>query len=600
MASGLVPSVRIDLGVILGTAAVAGVHRFAGIPFALPPVGNRRFTRAVESRVPYAGGVFNASRMGAPCMQNPDGDPRPPGYEEGPPPNEDCLTLNVYRPASAAPGAKLPVMVWVYGGGLCSGYSGNAQFNGSQLALQQGVIVVTVSYRLGALGFLPLGALPGFDFDGGGSGGMNGMNDVIVGLHWVRRHIGAFGGRATDITLFGESSGGYLSCVLSVAPAARGLFTRAALQSGPCAGGPPTSTGRGWGPSSLALAHNVSQRVMADLNVSTLAELRSVSAELVQWPDELMSDLAVAPYFTGYFADSFVMGATTTDAAWKQGQINPDVLLIGHTSKDGTSAFYGTAPTLGLTPGDPVQTDAAAYREALKAAWGANAPQIEAQYPLSMYGGSPQAAFLQADADAYVICPSYRLAGFAASAGRQVWSYEFAHFQPQRSGPQPASVRGAVSGGETATTTPGWGCDNGPELDVVSPEPLPTTLRWATHGAEVRYVFGSEAAPDNLGPPNNWTICDFTTEERTLSQVMLGYWAAFAANADPNAGCGGHAGHGGHGGHGGQPCPPWPRSIGGAAGMTQMLVVPDAEGELGPVHAPHQAHCAFWETLFPS
>ena len=292
-----------------------------------------------------------------------------------------------------------------------------------------------------------------------------------------------------------------------------------------------------------------------------------------------MSDLAFAPYFTGYFADSFVMGATTTDAAWKQGQINPDVLLIGHTSKDGTSAFYGTAPTLGLNPGDPVQTDAAAYREALKAAWGANAPQIEAQYPLSMYGGSPQSAFVQADADAYVICPSYRIASFAASAGRRVWSYEFAHFQPQRSGPQPGSE------------TPGWGCDNGPELDVASPEPLPTTLRWATHGAEVRYVFGSEAAPDNLGPPNNWTVCDFTAEERALSQLMLGYWSAFAANADPNEECAGH---------GGQPCPAWPRSIGGASGMTQMLVVPDAEGELGPVHAPHQAHCAFWETLFPS
>ena len=439
------PAVHIDLGTVLGAVAAVGVERFVGIPFAPSPTGERRFARAVESRAPFAGGVLNATVPGAPCIQNPLGDPRPPGHEEAPPPSEDCLFLNIHRPANTPPNAQLPVMVWAFGGGLCGGYASNAQFNASQLALQQGVIVVTVSYRLGALGFLPLGSLPGIDFDGGGSGGMNGLHDVVVGLRWVQRQIGAFGGRASDVTLFGESSGSYLSCVLSVSPRALGLFTRAALQSGPCAGGPPTPSGQGWGPSSTAFARNVSRRVLSTLNVSTLAGLRAVPAERVQWPDELMNDLVVAPYFSGYFEDSYANQAKAKpsqakprqatpsplcryvvdgapEAAWKAGAIVPSALIVGYTSKDGTSAFYGTAPTLGNIPPDPKQTDAAAYQAALAAAWGKHAAAVEMQYPLAEYDGSPQAAYIQADADAFVICPAFAIARWAAQAGLDVWS----------------------------------------------------------------------------------------------------------------------------------------------------------------------------------
>jgi hypothetical protein len=113
---------------------------------------------------------------------------------------------------------------------------------------------------------------------------------------------------------------------------------------------------------------------------------------------------------------------------WASGRINPTALIVGYTAKDGTAAFYGTAPTLGLVPGDKVQTSAADYRHALTSTWAGLADAVEAAYPLPSYAASPQAAFIQADADVYVICPQRVLAAYAAATGRPTWSYEFAHF----------------------------------------------------------------------------------------------------------------------------------------------------------------------------
>jgi len=153
-------------------------------------------------------------------------------------------------------------MVWAFGGGLCGGYAGNRYYNGSALALRHGVIVVTVSYRIGALGFLTTR-----DDHELGSGGMNGINDVIVALKWVQKNIRYFGGDPDRVTLAGQSSGAYLTCTLCVSPAAKGLFKHAILQSGPCIGGPP---GKGWGPRSLSFGIDVTARVFEALNVSSL------------------------------------------------------------------------------------------------------------------------------------------------------------------------------------------------------------------------------------------------------------------------------------------------------------------------------------------
>merc|ERR1719359_1322942 len=145
-------------------------------------------------------------------------------------------------------------MVWNFGGRLCAGYAGNRYFNGSVLAREHGVIVVTVQYRLGALGFLVSDK-----FKGPGNGGMNGIRDTVVALRWVQHHIESFGGDPNQVTLFGQSSGAYAACTISVAPEAKGLFQRLIMQSGPCFGGPPN---KGWGPRNATFGYQVAKQVM--------------------------------------------------------------------------------------------------------------------------------------------------------------------------------------------------------------------------------------------------------------------------------------------------------------------------------------------------
>jgi len=237
--------------------------------------------------------------------------------------------------------------------------------DGASLASREDVIVVTVSYRVGALGFLP--AVQGaFGLSGGGrdpgNGGMNGIYDIIVALRWLQVHLASFGGDAERVTLFGQSSGSYAVCTLCVSHAARGLFSAAALQSGPCFGGPP---GRGWGPVTSITPAAVAAEVLTKLNVTDVLGLRRLrDASLVQWPARLMDDLALAPYFSGYFVDAAVVSASPEEL-WRRaaaggggggsGILVPRALIVGATSKDGTAGFYGTAPTLGNVPPDPKQ-----------------------------------------------------------------------------------------------------------------------------------------------------------------------------------------------------------------------------------------------------
>ena len=118
------------------------------------------------------------------------------------------------------------------------------------------------------------------------------------------------------------------------------------MQSGPCLGGPPN---KGWGPRNASFGRRVTAQIFATHNISSLEELRHVPAEQVQWPDYTMNDADVAPYFSGYFEDPGFLPASARQL-WEAGRINPKEVIVGHTSKDGTAAFYGTAPTLGFFP----------------------------------------------------------------------------------------------------------------------------------------------------------------------------------------------------------------------------------------------------------
>lgn len=568
------PSATTPLGTAVGRSPAAGVERFGGLPYALPPLGARRLGRAEVNDLPWPGGVLDATRLGPPCVQNPLGDPRSTESESDAP-TEDCLRLNIWRPVPTGTDMLHPVMVYLFGGGLCTGFAASEYLNGSNLVLQHQVLVVTVQYRLGALGFLV-----GDDPMRPGTGGMNGIHDVIVSLQWLQKYVGAFGGDARDITLFGQSSGAYAVCTLCVAPEAKGLFRRASLLSGPCFGGP---TLRGWGPGSIEKGQNVTKQILAATGATTLDDLRRLPAERVQWPNEWMSDKDKAPYFSGYFLDPAVL-PRPAEELFREGAINPEELIVSFTSKDGTAAYYGTAPTLGLVGSDANTSTPEGYRSAMLAAWGPDADAVMREYALTAYS-SASAACVQADADAYVICPLRRLSHYAALAGRAVWVSEFAHFQPSPSEPRGCSGYGPHG-------CKGFGCDNGVELDVVPGWHSESSQLWATHGADYRYIFGTESGPDGVGPPNNVTNCKFTAEEASLSSLMMAYWASFARYGNPNAGAVLAA-------------PAWPRATlqpGGQVAVQRIrFSVASTDGvPTGLVDGVREANCDFWDALYPS
>jgi para-nitrobenzyl esterase len=216
------PTVSTASGAVRGTVE-NGLHGFRGIPYAEPPVGRLRF-RPPEPRRSWDG-VFEAYRFGNCHVQAFDAvEARLMGAASRPPAGPDCLNLNVWTPdLGRAPG--LPVMVWIHGGSSKHGAGSDSLYDGSTFA-HDGVVTVTLNYRLQATGFLYLPERPG--------AGAFGLLDQIAVLEWVQDNIAAFGGDPAQVTVAGESAGAHNIGQLLAAPAARGLFARAVLQSGAC------------------------------------------------------------------------------------------------------------------------------------------------------------------------------------------------------------------------------------------------------------------------------------------------------------------------------------------------------------------------------
>ncbi|WP_306393317.1 carboxylesterase/lipase family protein [Telluria beijingensis] len=320
LAAAAGPLATIDSGKVEGKVD-GGIASWKGIPFAAPPVGALRW-RAPQA-VALWSGVRQATAYAPDCMQLPfPSDAAPLGTQ----PDEDCLYLNVWKPADA--GARLPVLVWIYGGGFVNGGSSPPTYSGAELA-KQGVVVISFNYRIGRFGFF---AHPQLTREAGAGEplGNYGFMDQVAALQWIKRNAAAFGGDPANVTITGESAGGMSVNALLTSPMSAGLFAKAVVMSGGDGGTAPTS---------LADVEKIGQAFATGKGIAhddpqALDKLRALPAEQVVDGMNLATfrQPAAAATYHGPFVDGKV--AIDSGAAFGAGRMHRVPVMIGATSAD--------------------------------------------------------------------------------------------------------------------------------------------------------------------------------------------------------------------------------------------------------------------------
>jgi para-nitrobenzyl esterase len=439
------------------------VLAFRGIPYAAPPVGSLRW-KLPQPPLSWMG-TRDASTFGNVCPQL-DNNNQPFG-------SEDCLVLNIYVSSQPAHGQSQPVMVFLHGGSNIGGTTHGPVFDSSPLP-SQGVILVTVQYRLGLLGFF---TNPLLTAEGGGSSGNYGLRDQIAALTWVQQNIAGFGGDPSHVMLFGESAGSYDVQALLASPPAHGLFFAASMESGARIQGLlPT----------LASLETAEAPVVQTLGCGTatdvLACLRAVSADVVA------SNWNVVPLLHGAYQtlviEPVALPVDPFSALEQNG--SPVPLIIGSTREEESSANTTDDPTAS-PPLTEAQYEAAAHAEfdAIQAGAG---NQVLSFYPAVNYD-APVYALIAAESDLYDLTRVRNVARAAAGANRPpVWRYLYTHRY-----------------------------ENDPTLNPLR----------AFHGADVPFVFGTpQFIFGGLYTPS--------PAEVAFAGQMMGYWSRFAKTGDPN------------------------------------------------------------------
>jgi len=315
------PVVAVDSGKLEGKVD-DGIASWKGIPYAAAPTGSLRW-RAPQPVAPWPG-VRQATRYAADCMQLPfPSDAAPLGTA----PSEDCLYMNVWKPADASGKGKLPVIVWIYGGGFVNGGSSPPTYSGAELS-KQGALVVSFNYRIGRFGFFAHPQLTRADGDQGLLGNY-GFMDQIAALHWVKRNIAAFGGDPSNVTITGESAGGMSVNALLTSPMSAGLFAKAVVMSG---GDGATQTTPLAAVEKIGVNFASGKGIAAD-DPKALDKLRALPAEQVVDGLNLATFMRQGmPTYHGPFADGKV--AIDSRDAFARGRMHKVPVMIGATSAD--------------------------------------------------------------------------------------------------------------------------------------------------------------------------------------------------------------------------------------------------------------------------
>jgi para-nitrobenzyl esterase len=476
------PLVTIDCGTLEGAhfGAAPDEVMFLGIPFAAPPTGALRWKP--PQPVAKWQSIRKANAYGAACPQKEYPDlieaykkrvvqTLEPYWTFRT--DEDCLYLNVWTtnlPANHPPAKKVPVMFWIHGGGNVEGAAQNNPMG--PLLARKGVVLVSINYRLGALGFLAHPALTAESPHH--ASGNYAILDQVAALEWVRRNIARFGGDPTNVTIFGESAGGANVCYLMSSPLARGLFQRGILESNVCNDHTqpelktPTHYHGG-----VRTSEDIGMRLMQDLNIpdgpDSLAKLRSKT------PKEIMdaSDRDPAAHIKATI-DGWVLTEQTA-ITFAQGRQTKVPVIVGSNSDEGTNMveeIMNGPPTL------------ANYKAFLKNEFLDYSDEVFRMYPAAT-DAEARAASIAFVTDYNFGSTAHDFARDVARAGQKTWFYYFTY---------------------TAKAQPhyiGLG---------------------AFHGIEMRFLDGF--FPSSWGEPD--------AEDRKMLELMTGYWTQFAKTGDPN------------------------------------------------------------------
>ena len=477
--------------------AASGITDFLGIRFASPPVGALRFAPPVPP--PAVSGTVNATSFGSACPQNAS----PFGTAST---NEDCLFLNVYVPGGGvSANHELPVMVFFYGGAFVDG--AGSLYDPTNMAVQGNTIVVTINYRLGILGYMASAALSAESANG--VSGNYGFEDQLLALEWVKQNIGAFGGNSDDVTIFGESAGGFSVCAAIVSPNGARLFQRAITESGPCAVPLPTLAGAqasgarivgalGCGDSTnaetVACLRNASvDAILAEqANITSAASLLSLAAFFPNVDGLLIPQQPILSVALGQYNHVPVIEGTNHD----EGRLfvalgfdlNPAVGTI--TAAEYPTAIHGVAAALVTEESGVLPTTSTTASTSS----GGNADEVNMisqeilrEYPLSNYAG-PGEALGAVLTDGIFSCTA-NITNELFSLSVPTFAYEF------------------------------------------NDENVPTTLLpavsfpyGATHTDELQFLFTLAGAPSAL-----------SSSEQSLATSMKSYWTTFANSGSPNS-----------------------------------------------------------------
>ena len=389
------PIVKSPAGAIRGKRE-DGINLFRAIPYALPPVGPRRWR--APAAMPRWNGVRAAEDAGVACLQ----PPMAAGpYDRGKiAMDEDCLTLNITAPANAR---NAPVMVWIHGGTLIWGSGHSAVYDGREFA-KRGIVLVSINYRLGVLGYLAHPDLSGESPDQ--VSGNYGLLDQVAALQWVRRNIAAFGGNARNVTIFGESAGALSTEFLLASPKARGLFDKAIVQSGYLFTMPELRSARYEEQS----AESIGSALGAKLGGKDIAGLRSMDAR------ELVQAASAAGYLPNGTIDGKVLPRQLVDT-FDRGEQARVPLIAGYNSGEVRGLPF-------LMP--PASTSEAAYVADIKARFGDLAGQYLKLYPAP----DNEPTRVAATGDVVFGWAAERLVRKQAAVGQPSFLYYFNHSYP--------------------------------------------------------------------------------------------------------------------------------------------------------------------------